>query len=46
MVCEEMIDCLDAPVAAVGALFLFQFRSIENFYLQIGDVVNEKVMEY
>ena len=49
MVCEEMIDCLDAPVLRVGAPFVPVPFNLESFYLpNSGDVVKavKKVMEY
>lgn len=49
MVCEEMIDCLDAPVLRVGAPFVPVPFNLENFYLpNSGDVVKavKKVLEY
>jgi len=49
MVCEEMIDCLDAPVLRVGAPFVPVPFNLENFYLpNSGDVIKavKKVMEY
>jgi pyruvate dehydrogenase E1 component beta subunit len=49
MVCEEMIDCLDAPVLRVGAPFVPIPFNLENLYLpNSGDVVKavKKVMEY
>ena len=49
MVCEEMIDCLDAPVLRVGAPFVPVPFNLEKFYLPNSeDVVDavKKVMEY
>jgi pyruvate/2-oxoglutarate/acetoin dehydrogenase E1 component len=49
MVCEEMIDCLDAPVLRVGAPFVPVPFNLEKFYLPNSeDVVKavKKVMEY
>jgi pyruvate/2-oxoglutarate/acetoin dehydrogenase E1 component len=49
IVCEEMIDCLDAPVVRVGAPFVPVPFNLENFYLPNSeDVVKavKKVMEY
>jgi pyruvate dehydrogenase E1 component beta subunit len=49
MVCEEMIDCLDAPILRVGAPFVPVPFNLENFYLpNSGDVVKavKKVIEY
>jgi pyruvate/2-oxoglutarate/acetoin dehydrogenase E1 component len=49
MVCEEMIDCLDAPVLRVGAPFVPVPFNLEKFYLPNSqDVVEavKKVMEY
>jgi pyruvate/2-oxoglutarate/acetoin dehydrogenase E1 component len=49
MVCEEMIDCLDAPVLRVGAPFVPVPFNLENFYLpNSGDVIKavKKVLEY
>jgi pyruvate dehydrogenase E1 component beta subunit len=49
MVCEEMVDCLDAPVLRVGAPFVPVPFNLENFYLPNSeDVVKavKKVMEY
>lgn len=48
-VCEEMIDCLDAPVLRVGAPFVPVPFNLENFYLPNSeDVIQavKKVMEY
>jgi pyruvate dehydrogenase E1 component beta subunit len=48
MVCEEMIDCLDAPVLRVGAPFVPTPFNLEKFYLPNSeDVVKavKKVME-
>ena len=49
MVCEEMIDCLDAPILRVGAPFVPVPFNLEKFYLPNSqDVVKavKKVMEY
>jgi pyruvate dehydrogenase E1 component beta subunit len=49
MVCEEMIDCLDAPILRVGAPFVPVPFNLENFYLpNSGDVVKavKKVIEF
>lgn len=49
MVCEEMIDCLDAPVLRVGAPFVPVPFNVEKLYLPNSeDVVKavKKVMEY
>lgn len=49
MVCEEMIDCLDAPVLRVGAPFVPVPFNLEKFYLPNSeDVIKavKKVMEY
>jgi pyruvate/2-oxoglutarate/acetoin dehydrogenase E1 component len=49
MVCEEMIDCLDAPVIRVGAPFSPVPYNLEKFYLPNSeDVVKavKKVLEY
>ena len=49
MVCEEMIDCLDAPILRVGAPFVPVPFNLENFYLpNSGDVVKavKRVMEF
>jgi pyruvate/2-oxoglutarate/acetoin dehydrogenase E1 component len=49
MVCEEMIDCLDAPILRVGAPFVPVPFNLEKFYLPNSeDVIKavKKVMEY
>ena len=49
MVCEEMIDCLDAPILRVGAPFVPVPFNLEKFYLpNSGDVVKavKKVIEF
>jgi len=49
MVCEEMIDCLDAPVLRVGAPFVPVPFNLEKFYLPNSEDVMKavkKVMEY
>jgi pyruvate/2-oxoglutarate/acetoin dehydrogenase E1 component len=49
MVCEEMIDCLDAPIIRVGAPFSPVPYNLEKFYLPNSEDVVEavrKVLEY
>ncbi|NWF92269.1 MAG: alpha-ketoacid dehydrogenase subunit beta [Syntrophaceae bacterium] len=49
MVCEEMIDCLDAPILRVGAPFVPVPFNLENFYLPNTEGVVQavkKVMAY
>lgn len=49
MVCEEMIDCLDAPIVRVGAPFSPIPYNLEKFYLPNSeDVIKavRKVLEY
>ena len=49
MVCEEMIDCLDAPIVRVGAPFSPVPYNLEKFYLPNSeDVIKavRKVLEY
>jgi pyruvate/2-oxoglutarate/acetoin dehydrogenase E1 component len=49
MVCEEMIDCLDAPILRVGAPYMPVPFSPERFYLpNAEDVIKavKKVVEY
>jgi len=48
-VCEEMIDCLDAPILRVGAPYAPVPFNLEKFYLPNSeDIVNavKKVMRY
>ena len=49
MVCEEMVDCLDAPILRVGAPYMPVPFSPERFYLpNAEDVIKavKKVLEY
>ena len=49
MVCEEMIDCLDAPILRVGAPFVPVPFNLEKFYLPNSEDVAKavkKVMDY
>ncbi len=49
VVCEEMMDCLDAPIVRVGAPFVPVPFNLERYYLpDCKDVSNavKKVMEY
>jgi pyruvate dehydrogenase E1 component beta subunit len=49
MVCEERIDCLDAPIVRVGAPYTPIPYNLEKVYLpNAGDVITavRKVLEY